>query len=155
MALEDARDAVAGLTPDQLWFEPGGAASPGFHLIHLAGSTDRLLTYARGESLSEAQLVALAAEDDRSEPRPGLDALVAQWGTTVDRALRQLAATPESTLTDARVVGRARLPSSVIGLLFHSAEHAERHVGQLVTTAKIIRGLDAPSSAGRDGALRV
>jgi hypothetical protein len=149
MALEDAEAAAAGLTIDQLWLEPGGAASPGFHLRHLAGSTDRLLTYARGESLSRAQLAALAAEAERSAPRPELGDLLAAWRTAVDRALRQVASTPESTLTDARVVGRARLPSTVIGLLFHAAEHAERHVGQLVTTVKIIRGQEMAPSGGR------
>lgn len=67
------------------------------------------------------------------------DALLDTWRATVDRALRQLAATPESTLGDARLVGRDRLPSTVLGLLFHAAEHAQRHTGQLVTTAIIVR----------------
>jgi hypothetical protein len=154
MALEDAEAVAAGLTVDQLWLEPGGAASPGFHLRHLTGSTDRLLTYARGERLSEAQLAALAAEDERREPRPGLAELLAAWRAAVARAQRQIAATSDSTLTDARVVGRARLPSTVIGLLFHAAEHAERHVGQLVTTVKIIRGLETSASGRRDISVR-
>ena len=60
LAMEDIEVAVSDLTVDQLWLEPGGAASPGFHLVHLAGSTDRLLTYARGEALSASQRAALA-----------------------------------------------------------------------------------------------
>jgi hypothetical protein len=149
MALEDGEAAVAGLTADQLWLEPGGAASPGFHLLHLAGSTDRLLAYARGERLSEAQRAALTAENGRREPRHNVEELVAGWRTAVEGALRQLAATPEATLTDVRTVGRLQLPSTVIGLLFHAAEHAERHVGQLVTTVKIIRGLEMARSNRR------
>ena len=137
-ALETSESAATGLPEELLWRKPGTAASAGFHLMHLAGSTDRLLTYARDEPLSEAQRAALLAE--QAPERSGLtrDALLAGWRATVAGALRQLAGTPESTLGDPRFVGRARLPSTVLGLLFHAAEHAQRHAGQLVTTAKII-----------------
>lgn len=141
LALEDVEAAVSTLTVDQLWFGPGGAASAGFHLMHLAGSTDRLLTYARGETLSPAQRAALAAENTLATPYPPVDELLTGWRTTVEGALRQLATTSEATLTSARHVGRAQLPSTVLGLLFHAAEHAQRHVGQIVTTSKIVRGL--------------
>jgi len=141
LALENVEAAVSGLTVDQLWLEPGGAASPGFHLVHLAGSTDRLLTYARGEALSAPQRAALAAERALTAPYPPIDELLTGWCTTVERALRQLAATAESTLNDVRLVGRAQLASTVLGLLFHAAEHAQRHAGQIVTTSKVIRGL--------------
>ncbi|MDZ4700462.1 MAG: DinB family protein [Rhodothermales bacterium] len=140
MALEDTLSASAGLTDEQLWAHPGGAGSVGFHLAHLAGSTDRLLTYARGEGLSDAQLRILSAEKTLSQTRPALAVLAAAWRDTVEAALYQLGETPESILTDARFVGRARLPSTVIGLLFHAAEHASRHTGQLVTMAKVVRG---------------
>ena len=148
LALEDVETAVSDLTVDQLWLEPGGAASAGFHLVHLAGSTDRLLTYARGEALPASQRAALAGERAMTAPYPPVGELLTGWRTTVEGALRQLATTPEATLTNARLVGRAQLPSTVLGLLFHAAEHAQRHVGQLVTTAKIIRGtgLDAAMS---------
>lgn len=139
MSVEDSEAALAGLTDDQTWASPGGAASVGFHLRHLAGSTDRLFSYARGERLNEAQRAALAAEADTSA-RPSASALIAGWRAAVDAALAQLAATPEATLTEARTVGRAQLPSTVLGLLFHAAEHASRHTGQIVTTAKIVRG---------------
>jgi hypothetical protein len=146
MVLEDSEAAVAGLREEQLWLTPGGAASPGFHLIHLAGSTDRLLTYARGEGLSEPQRTALAAEGRVPEPRPTRARLRAALHAAVANALRQLAVTPEARLLEPRPVGRAQLPSTVFGLLFHAAEHAQRHTGQLVTTAKIIRGTAAPDS---------
>lgn len=147
MALEDASLAASSLSSDELWQRPGGVASAGFHLMHLSGSTDRLLTYARGEMLSAAQREALMAEQAATEPLPSLDALLTGWGAAVQKALAQLAATPESTLAEPRFVGRARLPSSVLGLLFHAAEHASRHTGQIVTTAKIVRGLSIQTGA--------
>ena len=142
MALEDVTAAVTGATIQQLWQRPGGAASVGFHLMHLAGSTDRLLTYARGEGLSPAQLATLDVERDLKEPYVALDVLLARWREVVQNALRQIAETTEDSLFEPRAVGRARLPSTVLGLIFHAAEHAQRHVGQIVTTTKIIRGTD-------------
>lgn len=140
-AREDAAAPLAGLMSSQLWAQPGGAASIGFHLLHLTGATDRLLTYARGEGLSEAQKAALAAERTPPEPRPPADDLLRAWQTAVDRAMQQLAATREADLSALRPIGRAQLPSTVRGLLFHAAEHATRHVGQIITTAKIVRGV--------------
>jgi uncharacterized damage-inducible protein DinB len=141
MAREDASAAVDGLTSDLLWREPGGIAPAGFHLAHLAGSTDRLLTYARGEALSDAQRGILERERTLSVTRPALNDLLADWHAAVERALRQLSSTSEASLLEARAVGRARLPSTVLGLLFHAAEHASRHTGQIVTTAKLVRSL--------------
>ncbi len=145
-AREEVERAAAGLSEDELWTRPGGAASAGFHLAHIAGSIDRLLTYARGTQLDEAQREALAEEARLGETRPPLAVLVAHADAAVDDALAVIRATPEETLLEARAVGRHGLPTTVIGLLFHVAEHTQRHVGQLVTTAKIVRGL-----GGRDG----
>lgn len=139
MAREDVDAAVADLTSAQLWLQPGGIASVGFHLAHLAGSTDRLLTYARGETLNDVQREALAREQRTADLRPPLAELLATWHSAVEQALRQLAATPDAALSEPRLVGRAKLPSTVLGLLFHSAEHAARHTGQIVTTAKFVR----------------
>jgi len=141
MAREDVGVAVAGLTSDQLWNEPGGIASAGFHLAHLTGSTDRLLTYARGESLSDTQRQMLARERTLRTERPALDDLIAAWRDMVTRALEQLSSTPEDTLLQPRLVGRLQLRSTVLGLLFHAAEHAARHTGQIVTTSKLVREL--------------
>jgi hypothetical protein len=140
-AREEAAEAVSNLSESDLWIRPGGAASPGFHLLHLAGSTDRLLTYARGESLSREQRERLAAEERPGDPPPSRASLLEQWDAAVERALAQLASTAESDLLLPRTVGRSQLPSTVIGLIFHAAEHAQRHSGQLVTTAKMIRGV--------------
>jgi DinB superfamily len=135
---EELRARVEGLTPDQIWARPSGAASIGFHARHAAGSLDRLFTYARGERLSEAQLATLAAEADPDLGPNAATTLIAGFDEAVDYALEQLRTTPETTLLDARGVGRAQLPSTVVGLLFHAAEHAQRHIGQLVTTVKVV-----------------
>ena len=139
--LEEVRAAIAGLTLAQLWAQPGGAASAGFHVRHATGSLDRLFTYARGEALTEAQLAALGAEQERDLAADTGERLIDVFATQIERALRQLRETDEKTLLEPRGVGRAQLPSTVLGLLFHAAEHAQRHVGQLVTTVTIVRGL--------------
>lgn len=140
-AREDIERVAAGLTSETLWVEPGGAASAGFHLRHIAGSIDRLLAYALGRQLDEAQQAALAAETrPPGEPRADAGDLARQAVASVDRALEIIRATDPQMLMDAREVGRARLPSTVHGLLFHVAEHTQRHVGQLITTAKVVRG---------------
>ena len=137
-AREDVERVAAQATTEELWRRPGDAATAGYHLQHLAGSLDRLLTYARGEPLSEAQRAALAREGTPGTPNPELvQAVLAQ----IDRALEQLRLTPAESLGAAREVGRARLPSTVLGLLFHAAEHTSRHVGQVITTLKVVRGL--------------
>ena len=141
-AAEDVSRALAPLSPQELAATPGGAASVSFHARHLAGSLDRLFTYARGEALSAAQRDALAAEKQQP-PDESAERLAALVREGVERALAQLRATPRASLLEARKVGRAGLPSTVLGLLFHAAEHTQRHAGQLVTTAKIVRGLDA------------
>ena len=138
--MEDVERAVGDLSLDQLWQTPGGAASVGFHILHLSGSTDRLLTYARGERLSPEQKAALSAED--SPPRLSASALIAQLRGTIDAALARLREVPVASLYEPRTVGRAALPTTIIGLLFHAAEHSQRHAGQVVTTAKIVRGLE-------------
>ena len=135
---EEVTARVTGLTPDQIWARPFGAASIGFHARHAAGSLDRLFTYARGERLSPAQQAALAAEE-HPDFAPDVDRrLVAAFDQAVERALEQLRTTSETTLLEARGVGRAQLPSTVLGLLFHAAEHTQRHMGQLTTSAKAL-----------------
>ena len=128
---------VSSLDEKVLWKEPAGAASIGFHIRHIGGSTDRLLTYARGERLSPEQLAAAKAE---STGRPLRDALVAEVQASLDRALTQVRNTSVDSLMIERKVGRAGLPSTTLGLLFHAAEHATRHVGQAITTARILAG---------------
>jgi uncharacterized damage-inducible protein DinB len=134
---EDVALACAGLTRQQLSVRPGGAASIGFHLRHLVGSTDRLLTYARGERLSDAQKAVARSEE--TETDADAERLIASVQAAMEAALAQLRTTPRDAITEARAVGRGLLPSTVLGLLFHAAEHAQRHAGQVVTTAKVVR----------------
>ena len=139
-------DRLASSVPDaHVWERPGGAASIGFHVRHAAGALDRLLTYARGEALSDDQRAAARTEGDGGQPPASMAQVVTSAGQSIERALEQLRATPRDTLLEPRKVGRAGLPSNVLGLLFHAAEHATRHAGQAVTTAKILAG------ATRDG----
>jgi uncharacterized damage-inducible protein DinB len=140
--VQAARDVegLLDLTPEELWSRPGGAAAVGFHLRHVAGVVDRLTTYARGEPLSDAQMRVLRAEGDAGEPPAQASDLVREVRAAVERALAQLRATPREALLEPRGVGRRQLPSNVLGLLHHAAEHATRHTGQAITTTRLVRG---------------
>jgi len=137
---EDLEHLAVTVPAEHVWQRPGGAASIGFHVRHAGGALDRLFTYARGEGLSEPQRAAARDEGAPGDPPSPLPEVVAQAGVLIDRALDQLRGTSKETLLEERKVGRAGLPSTVLGLLFHAAEHCTRHVGQAITTAKILVG---------------
>jgi len=143
-AILQAREEVNALMKtfpeEKLWEKPSGAASVGFHLLHLSGVLDRLFTYAKGNPLSEEQLAALKQETQPHDVT--VEQLVNNFNEQVDKAIKQLSKTPENTLLDKRGVGRAQLPSNVLGLLFHAAEHTMRHTGQLLVTARILMNED-------------
>ncbi|HJU69930.1 MAG TPA: DinB family protein [Gemmatimonadaceae bacterium] len=141
-AREDLDVATTGISREQLWTRPGGAASLGYHLRHLAGSLDRLLTYARGAQLDDRQQMALKIEMEPGDPPEDVTSLVSHVRGAIEAGLTQLRATRREELLERRVVGRKALPSTVLGLLFHAAEHTTRHVGQAITTAKIVSGRD-------------
>jgi uncharacterized damage-inducible protein DinB len=137
-AQRDLEYVVPLVGTHELWLSIGGAASVGFHLLHLAGSTDRLLTYARGAALGEAQMEWLRRETTirhGATPRDLLQIVVEHF----DAAHAQLRRTPDRVLDEIRPVGRAGLPATVRGLLYHAGEHATRHTGQIITTARILR----------------
>ena len=142
-SLVQSRDEVnavlPGLSIEQLWTAPGGAASVGYHARHAAGALDRLFTYARGEDLSSAQRLALLVEPSAHRDKDDAERLKTAFAAVVERAIDQLRATADTSLLEPREVGRAKLPSTVIGLLFHGAEHTQRHVGQLTSIAKVVR----------------
>lgn len=142
---EEIAAAGRALSIEQLWTRPAGAASAGFHLRHIAGSIDRLLTYARGAQLERHQMTALRAEGEPGDPPQDAASLVAAAQSAIDVAIATLRATPDTDLMIARSVGRAGLPSNVFGLLFHTAEHTHRHAGQLVTTARIVAATSVPN----------
>lgn len=141
---EEAHEKLSDLSPADLIARPGGAGSVSFHLAHAMGSLDRLFTYARGEQLSDSQFAVLRAEPAANERQTDVTTLMRQLDAAVERALVQLRGTPETDLLTPREVGRGKLPSTVLGLLFHAAEHTQRHLGQAVTTARIVRGAPAP-----------
>lgn len=118
---------------------PAGVASPAFHLQHITGVIDRLFAYARDEQLTEEQFAAIRREREpleASEIAPALEALRQRVQLAVD----QLRETDPASLNAFRGVGRARLPSTVVGCLVHGAEHAMRHVGQLSVTLRVVQG---------------
>ena len=143
-ALLQAREEVAaimhGFPESRLWERPAGVASVGFHLQHLSGVLDRLFTYARGEALNAAQLEALASEERPRAPGVTSEDLIEAFDEAVDRVLAELRGTDERILIEPRSVGRNKLPSTVLGLMVHAAEHTQRHVGQLLVTARVLRG---------------
>ncbi|MFT2009967.1 DinB family protein [Pontibacter sp. 13R65] len=138
-AREEVNTYLQDFPEELLWERPAGVAAVGFHLQHLTGVLDRLLTYARGEALSEEQLEALAQEGKSGTTGEQVQTLVQQFNRQVDKALAQLQHTHEETLLEPRGVGRAKLPSTVLGLLVHAAEHTTRHLGQLLVTSKILK----------------
>jgi uncharacterized damage-inducible protein DinB len=136
-AADEVEASLQGVSSDLLWARPHGVASAGFHVQHMRGVLDRLFTYARGEPLSALQQAELAAEGARPASDTGAADLVNAFRDQVEVALGQLRGTDESTLTDARSVGRKQLPATVQGLLFHAAEHVQRHLGQLLVTVRV------------------
>jgi len=137
---EELREAVEGLSVEETWTRPGGAASIAFHLRHVVGSLDRLLTYARGAQLGPTQRDALRREADMLIPAATARELVSQVDGAIARAITVLRHTADTALLEPRAVGRARLPTTVLGLLSHAAEHTRRHSGQVIATARILRG---------------
>ena len=141
-AFEQAREDIAryteGLTADQIWARPYDLPSIGFHFRHIAGSTDRLTTYLRGDQLSEQQMASLRAESD---PGVSREALLAELDSAFRAAGRIVRGLRVERLNEPRAVGRKRLPTTVIGLLTHIAEHTQRHAGQAITTAKLVRNM--------------
>jgi hypothetical protein len=141
-AREEVDEMMAQFPSALLWERPAGMASPGFHLQHLSGVLDRVFTYARNEALDVFQFEQLAAEGKNTEAGHKTVELVKRFDRQVEKAIAQLKNTDEKTLSEYRGIGRAGLPSTVIGLLFHAAEHTMRHVGQLMVTVAVIK--DAP-----------
>lgn len=135
---ESVNELVLDLSETQWNARPAGVASIAFHVRHIAGVIDRLFTYARGESLNETQFASLRAERDPLTMET-IPVALAQLRARIAAAVDELRAIDTNTLGEFRGVGRAQLPSTVIGCLVHGAEHGMRHVGQLSVTARIVR----------------
>jgi hypothetical protein len=135
---ESVDDLTPNLTAEEWNARPADIASAAFHVRHIPGVIDRLFTYARGESLNDDQFAALRRESEPLSQKDVPDVLAALH-SRIQEALAQLRITDPATLGDFRAVGRAKLPSTVVGCLVHGAEHAMRHVGQLSVTARVVR----------------
>jgi hypothetical protein len=138
-AREDLARYTEGLSPQQLWASPFGLGSAGFHILHIGGSTDRLMTYLQSRQLTAQQLAVLEAE--KSPPSLSREELLSRMERAFADAERMVRAIDPATLADPREIGRKRLPSTVIGLLTHIAEHTQRHVGQAISAAKLVRAI--------------
>jgi uncharacterized damage-inducible protein DinB len=141
-ALLQARDEINEFLIDfpneLLWEKPGGSASVAFHLQHIPGVLDRLFTYAGNKQLDQQQLDYMAAEG-KEDAGITVVSLLQQLHAQVEKSISILKTIDPATLTDHRGVGRKQIPSTVIGLLFHSAEHTMRHTGQLLVTVSVLR----------------
>ncbi len=137
LAQEDLTFWCGELSEPELMATPSGLPSIAFHLRHIARSLDRLLTYAEGRQLNDRQLQALIGEANSQCAKPEIfSELSAALSDSFARIL-ELGELPD-TLNQPRTVGRKNLPTTVAGLLVHIADHTQRHVGQAITTAKIL-----------------
>ena len=137
-AQEDIARYASNLTPEELWMKPNGVPSVGFHLLHINGSMDRLLTYTKGEALSPAQFEFLKREQE-VEPNISTKELLHAINERITEILNFMRNLPEIEYFAERVVGRVKLKTNVFGLIFHIAEHTQRHVGSLIVVSKIVR----------------
>jgi uncharacterized damage-inducible protein DinB len=137
-ATEEVSALMNGFPDELLWQRPAGVASVGFHLQHLTGVLDRLFTYAVGKPLDANQLRYLKMEGVEAGDLTAI-LLADKFREQVERSIHRLTEIGDEGLTDFRAVGRAGLPSTVIGLLTHAAEHTMRHTGQLLVTMKMLR----------------
>jgi uncharacterized damage-inducible protein DinB len=141
LAQEDAERWAAAFSDAEMFARPAGLPSVGFQLRHIVRSLDRLLTYAEDHTLSEQQFTALKTE---MEAGTAVEA-VAEFRLSLLSAMDRVRAIDPETFPEPRGVGRERLPTTVAGLLIHCAEHTQRHVGQMVTTATVVRMSAVPS----------
>jgi hypothetical protein len=138
-AREEVHTIMNNFPESLLWSRPANVASPAFHLQHLTGVVDRLFTYARKETLTEAQLHSLSIEGKQAETPSTMAQLIDNFDKQVELAINELKEVNVNTLTDVRGVGRKQIPTTLIGLYVHAAEHSMRHIGQLLVTTRILK----------------
>jgi uncharacterized damage-inducible protein DinB len=144
LAREDVTRWCGELTAEELEARPLGLPSVGFQMRHMVRSLDRLLTYAEGRQLSEEQLASMKSEMEGAGRR---EDLFAEFERGIESAMERVRAIGAASYDEARGVGRKMLPTSVGGLLVHCADHTQRHVGQAVTTAKVVRQVERNASS--------
>ena len=136
---EEAHRIMQEFPDELLWTRPGNVAPPAFHLQHIRGVIDRLFTYARKEQLTKEQMDALLIEGKEEKNSLSAKELIEELDKQIDDAIKELISVKEDTLTEARGVGRKQIPTTLIGLYFHAAEHSMRHIGQLLVTVRILK----------------
>ncbi len=138
-AREEVHTIMSGFPEKLLWEKPAGVASPAFHLQHLTGVIDRLFTYARKELLTDQQMQSLSIEGKKLETNSSMEQLIQNFDHQVEAAIKDLRSVNTNSLTEPRGVGRKQIPTTLIGLYFHAAEHSMRHIGQLLVTVKVLK----------------
>ena len=138
-AKEEMVQLIEGYDNTRLWEQTGGVASVGFHLQHMTGVLDRLSAYALGKLLSEEQILYLQLEGKPPFQPCTAQQLADRFYRQTDLFIALLKSTPETELLTHRGIGRKQLPSNVLGILFHAAEHSQRHLGQLLVTIRLQR----------------
>jgi uncharacterized damage-inducible protein DinB len=141
LALDDLTKWTAGLTDAEVHAQPLGLTPIAFHLRHIARSTDRILTYAEGEQLSAEQLASLKSEQSGEGKQETLAELLAEVEMAFTDAVERIRVLATANFDTPRFVGRKLLPTSIGGAMIHVADHTQRHVGQVVTTAKVLKAL--------------
>lgn len=136
---EEIHDIMEDFPESLLWEKPAGVASPAFHLLHIYGVIDRLFTYARKDLLTKEQLHSLSLEGDAENSFLSMKQMISNLDARISLAVEELKTINIETLSEARGVGRKQIPTSLIGLYFHAAEHSMRHVGQLLVTVKFLK----------------
>jgi uncharacterized damage-inducible protein DinB len=136
LAKEDLEKWCGDLSAEELNARPGDIAPVAFHLRHIPRSTDRLLTYAENRSLSPEQIAAMKQELDPGATR---ESLFEELNSGLQSAVERILSIPPERMSEPRVVGRQQMPTTVAGLVIHVGDHAQRHVGQAITTTKIVK----------------
>jgi uncharacterized damage-inducible protein DinB len=140
LAAEDIEKSCGGLSDEELNARPAGVAPAAFHIRHIARSLDRLLTYAEGRQLTDEQIGAMKTE---LAPGANHEDLFAELSVALTKSAARVRAMDAMRLDEPRAVGKRQLPTTAGGLLVHVADHTQRHVGQAITTAKIVVGARA------------
>jgi uncharacterized damage-inducible protein DinB len=136
-SLEEIKIYMKDFPSEMLYENPAGRASVAFHLKHITGVLDRMLTYSKENSLSDAQFDYLKNEE-KTEENGSIQSFIEAFEDKVNEALEYFKTLDPAKITDFRTIGRRKMPTTLIGLLFHAAEHSQRHVGQLLVTVSVL-----------------
>jgi len=137
---EDIQKQLTDEIEPYLWIRPFEMANIAFHVQHIAGVIQRMVIYSKGESLTEEELQEIKLEGIQN-PEINNEVLKNRLHEVIEQTLTYLKSIDPNTLADERFLGRKKIPTTQIGLLFHAAEHGQRHFGQLLVTIKTVKGL--------------